>query len=391
MAKEKDVNVKDNPEEEIGLEEFAWDQNLTSFDEDPEPDPEPDPVPDPDPEPDPEPEPDPKKVKKVTEPDPDPEEDPDPDPEPEPEPEPFSGDDPDPEEDPKRDEAFFKVLADELKEAGVFANVKIGEDEEVTEERFVELQDEEINLRVDETFEAFFEELDEDGTAFLKFKKEGGDTRQFFNHMKQQLEDPVGDLEDEKFQKKFLRHYYETYDDMDPEDIDGHLELLEDGGRLGKYAKKFHTKVENLKKEAKKDFEERSKEAVKTRDKAKLDYQKNLKTTLDKTDSVGAFPVTVKDKRELYTYITKPVQKVGKNSYITQFQADMNDVGKDFEKMILMAKLVKQDFDIGDIEKKVETKKVSRIKEKLTKQKSNRRPGSGSGSKGKSLSDFFTE
>ena len=280
-------------------------------------------------------------------------------------------------------------MAGELKETGVFANVTIDEDEEITEERFVELQDEEIESRVTETFESFFDELDEDGKQFLKFKKNGGDTREFLNLLKQEADTPTGDIDDEAYQKKFLKHYYEVYEGMDLEDIDDHIDLLEDRGRMGKYAKRSYQKVENLKKEARKEAQQNREEAIKLKDKGREEYQAKLKKTLETAENIGAFPVTTKDKRELHSYITKPVQKVGKNVYITQFQADMNAVGKDFEKLILMAKLVKQDFDISDIEKKVETKKVSKIKERLSKQRGNRRPGAAGGGKGKTLSDFF--
>lgn len=388
MTKNKDVDVEVDTIEKTDLEDFKWDEDLVFFGQEPvEKSEEDDDAPDdkkdkkPKQEPD-EPEEPPKKPvekKEVLS------EDKDED-DVVPEPDPFSEKVPD--DKLERDEEFFKVLADELKESGVFANVEIGDD--VSEERFVELQDEEIESRVNETFEAFFEELDQDGKEFLKFKKAGGSTREFFNVLKKQSDVPKGDMNEVAHQKAFLKYYYQAYENMDMEDIDGHLELLEDGGRLGKYAKRFNEKVERLQAEEKKDTRARVENAEKLRDSDRDDYQKKLKDKLESIETIGVFPVTLKDKRELYPYITKPVQKVGKNSYITQFQADMNSVGKDFEKLILMAKLVRQDFDIGDIERKVETKKVSRIKEKLSKQRKHRRPGAGGGG-AKSLSDFFSD
>ena len=303
--------------------------------------------------------------------------------------EPFSDITEEPEEEPERDDKFFTVLASELKDAGVFANVEIKEDENIDEEKFIALQDNEIESRVNETFEAFFEELDDDGKAFLKFKKSGGNTADFFKSARQSSEIPKGDMDDKNFQKKFLKYYYETFESMDAEDADERVDYLEDAGRLGKYAERYHDKVDEAQKKRKEEMVKQAEIAEKQRDSNREEYQKNLRTKLDDVEAIKDFPITPKDKKDLFSYITKPVKKVGKNTYISQFQDDMNKVGSDFDTLILLAKLVKSDFDVSDIEKKVETKKTRNIKDKLQGQRRTKRPRSGGKAGGKTLSDFF--
>jgi len=61
------------------------------------------------------------------------------------------------------DDKFFNVLAKNLKEKGVFGFVEVPEDTDLTEDEFIQLQDDEVEARVSDTFEGFFEELDDDG------------------------------------------------------------------------------------------------------------------------------------------------------------------------------------------------------------------------------------
>jgi len=289
----------------------------------------------------------------------------------------------------EEDEKFFNTLASSLKEAGVFQNVEIPEDEEIDEEKFIELQNNEVDARVEEAIEGFMEELDDDAKAFLKFKKEGGDTREFFKAVQQEVTLPKGDLEDENYQKKLIEYYYKTYEGMEDDEVSDLVTWLEDSGKLEKRAAATENKIQ-------KKIQQQKEALIKQQEKQKLEQEKNnkkfietLKKTVESTDEVNNIPITKKDKKELLNYITKPTVKVGKNKYLTAFQADMQNVMDDTEKLILIAKLVKDDFDLSDIIKKVETKSTVNLKKKLEKQKTNpiiKRSGS---SARKSLSDYF--
>ncbi len=68
----------------------------------------------------------------------------------------------------------------QLKDNGIFAAL---EDEEfadgLSDEDLPDMIDKEVDARVEETMESFFDEMDEDAIAFLKFKKNGGKTSDF--------------------------------------------------------------------------------------------------------------------------------------------------------------------------------------------------------------------
>lgn len=290
---------------------------------------------------------------------------------------------------PEEDDMFFNKLASGLKEKGVLATIEVDEKEPLSEDVFVNSFENEIESRVQDTFEGFFEELDDDGKAFLKFKKEGGKTSDFFTTVENKALLPVGDISEENVQKAYLRYYYKNIERVDEEDIQDKLDWLEEGGKVERYAKKYKSIIDNVEKQKKRDLDERQAENLRIKEDEKKEFQTSLRETIKSTESLKDFPFTKKDKGELFTYITKPAVKVGKNRFITQFQKDLQDTSNNFEGLLLLAKLVKSDFNTSDLDKKVETRQTVNLRKKLQGQKANRKPvASGGGSK-KSLSDFF--
>ena len=63
---------------------------------------------------------------------------------------------------------------------------------------------------------------------------------------------------------------------------------------------------------------------------------------------------------------------------------------KDKDKLVVLAKLVKNNFDFSDIEKNIETGKTRELKEKIQRQKDSKIPKSAGGSsQPKRLADMF--
>lgn len=292
-------------------------------------------------------------------------------------------------EEEEEQEDYYRTLSSKMKENGIFQNIEIPEDEEITEEKFIELQDNEIELRVEEAFEGFFSELDTDAAAFLKHKKEGGSTQDFFKVYGQHTGTPKGDLDDEKYQERLSRYFYKLEGD-DPEDIDDKIEWLKDSGKLEKYAQKFDTKIKENDKKSKEDLKTATADAEKIADVNKKKFSDSVQEALDNVDKVDNFKFTAKSKKSLFPFITKPSVKVGKNRYITPMQSKLGTALKDPEKLLVLAQLLENDFDLSNILADVETRITKGIKKDIQRQKSGVKPqGSGRVNKKKSLSDFF--
>ena len=290
------------------------------------------------------------------------------------------------EEEPE--EEIFNDYAKVLKDVGVLENVEIPEDEEITQEKLIELQEQEIESRVEEAIEGFMGELDDDGKAFLKFKKEGGDTRQFFEMMKETSELPQGDIDDEYFQKKVTKYYLKTVDNMDDEDVEDRIAWLEETGKLERYAERYNNKLQTIKEKKEQEAVERQKQLAKQQEKDRMAFISTLKDTLSNTDSIKDFPITKQEKKELVDFITKPTIKVDKSKYVSGFSKAINEVTNDPQKLILLAKLLKNDFDISDVIKQTETKEVKKLKNNIQRAKKSSPPKTYSSNR-KSLADFF--
>lgn len=295
----------------------------------------------------------------------------------------------------EKEDSFYTELVSEMKEKGIFQNIKLEEGEEITEERFVELQDEEIESRVEETLEALFENLDDDAKRFIQFKKNGGNTAAFLSLVTSRFDIKDFDEDEEKHQQIVLKHYLTNYEQLDREDLQDRLDWLKETGKEKSYAKKYYQAIKAEELEAEKELIEETKAASDAKEKNAKNFNEGIRQVIQKTENVGVFPITKADRVDLDNYITKPVVKVDKNRYIPQFQLDISKIFRaqteeDKQKLIVLAKLVKNNFDIADLKANTETEVVKRVKSKLKEAKTGVRMHSSNRNGEKSLSDYFT-
>lgn len=275
-------------------------------------------------------------------------------------------------------------LFSKLKEEGVLT-IDFEEDEDISN-----VIDNEIESRVEETMEGFFEELDEDAVAFLKYKKNGGDTKKFFDSLKAATDNPSGTIDDENYQENLVKYglKQEGYDD---EDIEDKVEWLKEGGKLQRHAEKYEKKFEKQKEDYKKQILEEQKKQDQLAREQRESLSNDLKERLSNTESVGHFTFNKDDKRNLHSYMTKAKVKVGKNNYLTQMQHDLQNAFQDPEKILVIAKLLRSDFDISDVIRNTETKVTKKTKDKIERKPKIKSSKSSSGKGRKALYEYFND
>jgi len=291
------------------------------------------------------------------------------------------------------DSKFYTTLAKELKEKNVFTNVEIP-DKDLTYEEFIELQDAEVEARVDESFESFFEELDEDGKAFLKFKKDGGKTSDFLNMRTNNINLDSFDEDSDKQQESIIRFYLANVDGKDEEDIESNLQWLKDGGKIKATAKKYYNTLKKVDKDSKEAIVKQQAAAAETREKSIKEFNTSVKKIISSSDKIGAFPINKAEQKVLTDFITNPTAKVGKNSFIPEFNVKLNKLlnpknEEDIKKLVVLAKLLRNDFDVSDITLAKTTEKAKEVRETLKEAKTGLRKVASSGDTRKSLAEFF--
>lgn len=256
----------------------------------------------------------------------------------------------------------YGSLAKQFVDEGIF---EIDEDSEIdldnlSKEDFLELQETQLEKRVDESFRDFFSEMDEDAKAFLKWKREGGKTSEFFDVLNENSSLIEINIEDEKGAERFLRKYLSKEGESD-EDIDDTIEYYKDKGKLTQYAKKNQdrekAKDEKIKKakleEAQKIKELQAKEAKK--------IQGEIKKIIDDSDEINGWDIPKKQKSKLYDFMVGVDKKTKK----TGLQSKLAEVFSDKQKLILLSNILMNDFDISSIERKAESKVTKKTKDKI--------------------------
>lgn len=284
----------------------------------------------------------------------------------------------------------FTNLAKDLIDRKIL-NLDIADEEEINEERFFELQAQEIETRAEEIVEAFAQSFDEEGAAFIRFKKDGGTYDEFRRVYSATSAIPQNlDLTDENDQDRLLRFALKKYESLDNEDIEDKLEWLEEKGKKLAIANKYEARLKKEEKENKTKLLEAQKAQAQQAEIKRLEAQQILKSSINEAEQIKDFPITKKDKTELFSYMTKPVVKVSKGNYLTQMQADLQSVyANEGNKLVLLAKLLKSDFDVKDIKKKAVTVETKAVKSRLKGSTARPKAYGGSGSS-KSLADFFS-
>lgn len=285
--------------------------------------------------------------------------------------------------------SIYSDVYKDLREHGIFKHVELEEGEDLDAEKFLELQEEEYETEISERLQAWAsEELDEDAKSFIKFKREGGNTEDFFELLKTKSGLPEGDLADEKYQDEVIR-YQLAKEGWDADEIEDRLEYLTEAGRKDRAAVKYEEKIEKERVKEKQKLLNQAQERKQFDKQQEETFKASIKSSLEEVDEVNGFSIPQRDKNKIYNFLTKKEHKISDSRSITGFQKKLAEVFQDTEKMILLAKLVESDFDMSDFEKKVITKKTRKVKSNLEQRKGLRSNNSGSSLEGGSLADLF--
>ena len=284
---------------------------------------------------------------------------------------------------------FYTDVYKDLKESGIFKHVEIDEDEELDADRLYELQQEEVEAEVGARLQSWAtDDLDEDAQAFIKFKIQGGNTADFFKVYRESTQITLGDIENEDYQDELIRYQLQK-EGWDKDEIEDRLEYLTESNKKSKFAEKYFTKLEQ---EIETQKQNLTKQAEKQKQTARLqeeEFKNSIKETLDSNTEIKGLKISDKDKGTIFNFLTKKDQKIDNNTSITGFQRKLSEVFKDPNKIVLLAKLVNDDFDFSQLEKSSVTKKTKEVKRNIENRQSMRPSGSGSSSGANSLASLF--
>lgn len=289
------------------------------------------------------------------------------------------------------DSKYYTKLALDLKDRGTLREVEVEDDAELTEDEFFDLHEKEFEVRMDEAFEQFAEEMDDDGKDFLKAKRKGMATRDFLTkYLAPSFDLPDFDPNNKNHVSRVINHYLTNVEGLEGEELEDRKEWLKNSSKETAHAQNFYNKLQKLDAGRKQTIMAALDNRAKAQDEAVQEFNLALAEVLDKTDTVGVFKINKGSRKEIYEAITKPTIKAKKGTYVPKLIARISKIlsgqtEKDLKDLVALTMIVESDFKLPSLKEDVETQVTREAKARIGKKQP--KPSTGGGKR--ELADFF--
>jgi hypothetical protein len=253
-----------------------------------------------------------------------------------------------------------------LKEKGL---VEYEEDPEkpLTDQDADNLLEDSWEAALEKEVESTIKDLPDELKQLIKFASKGGDVGQLLGKMVQHATSGINknsDIDNEDVQVLAVTMDLRNQG-HDQEYIDAQIEFLKEKDKLGGIAKKSFDKIVAEQEAETAGQVQRQKEVLENKKKAAREYKNNITTHINSLEDAGGLPISKQDKTVLPTYISEPTVELQDGRFVSEMQADLFKVMADKDKIVLLAKLLKSDFDFGAIERKKQTAAARGIKDEI--------------------------
>jgi hypothetical protein len=251
-----------------------------------------------------------------------------------------------------------------LKEKGL-VDYELEEGKELTEEEAEHLIEDSWEKALELEVEATIKDLPQDIKDLIKFASKGGNVGELLGKMVQHATSGItkdSDIANEDVQVLAITMDLKSQG-YDQEYIDSQVEFLKDSGNLGNISKKSFDKIIAGQEAETAGQVQRQKENLDNRKKQAREYKTNITTHINSLSEMGGLPISKQDKTVLPTYISEPTVELQDGRYVSEMQADLFKVMADKDKIVLLAKLLKTDFDFSAIERRKQTQAARGVRE----------------------------
>lgn len=277
-----------------------------------------------------------------------------------------------------------------LKEKGLI-DFQLEEGEELTDDLAEAKLEDFIDNSIEEGVAEMIKDLPDPLKNMIKFVNDGGDFSVLLAKMANNVTSSINkntDITVEANQVLAVKEDLKAqgYDD---EYIDTHIEVLKDSGKLEAISKKAFDKiVDSQSKEEQAEVERiaKAKEEAKKKQRA---FKTELTSHIGSLKEVGGLSLAPQEQKELPSYISDATVELEDGRVTTGLQRDLFKIFGDKDKLVLLAKLVKTDFDFSSISKKEVTKFSKEIEKDLQNAKTLKGYQGSSRKPKKSLADLI--
>ena len=251
-----------------------------------------------------------------------------------------------------------------LKEKGL-VDYELEEGKVLTEEEAEHLIEDSWEKALEAEVESTIKDLPQDIKDLIKFASKGGNVGELLGKMVQHATSGItknSDIENEDVQVLAITMDLKNQG-YDQEYIDSQVEFLKDSNKLGIISKKSFDKIVAEQEAETAGQVQRQKENIESRKKQAREYKTNITTHINSLNEMGGLPISKQDKTVLPTYISEPTVELQDGRFVSEMQADLFKVMADKDKIVLLAKLLKTDFDFSAIERRKQTQAARGVRE----------------------------
>ena len=275
-------------------------------------------------------------------------------------------------EEPSESSVEVKSLVDYFISQGIWQDFEGREDIEDSEwndELFKKIQDWQVKTKAEELYENEVGRGGETAKEIIEFVKNGGNPKEISKLFQEQVDIENIDTSTEDGQTLIIKEYYERLG-WKPEKINRYIERLKDDG-----AESFKAEAEDFKDQILKAVQDERKEVLKQQEQRyaqRQAYLEEFNTQVKETIFKDFEDLNDRERKEVFKFLSTPAFKDEEGNTYTALQVKYQEIQKDPKKYAKFVKLLFQFDDLEkSIEKKVQTKEVTKIASFLKKNQSN--------------------
>jgi len=250
-----------------------------------------------------------------------------------------------------------------LKEKGL-VKFELEEGKELTEEEAEGLIEDSWDAGIDQALDEEIKDLPEEVKNLIKYATTGGNVGELLAKMVTHATSPINKNSDITLEATQIAAI--TADlrsqDFDQEYIDAQIDFLKDSGKLATIGEKAYNKiVAAQQKEVEQEVANKKAQVENNKVKAR-EYKVKVTNHVNSLTEIGGFPVSKEDKKALPDYISEPTVELKDGRVISELQADIYKAMSDPNKIVLLAKLLRSDFDFSAVIRKGVTQQSQEVR-----------------------------
>lgn len=275
-----------------------------------------------------------------------------------------------------------RVILEDLVSLGMASEDEV---KEVSVENFYPFLQGLIERRVDTALEETIQGLDAKEQAALEFILSGGTV----DELAEKYTVPKFNVKEDKGALDFLR-YYHKQEGLSDEEIDEKIDFYESRDNAQHYAEKYHSKWKTSQQDEKIKDLKKPKQNVEEQRRKREQWKATVMSAAKQVDEYAGYQFDQNKKKALLNDLTINSVKTQDGQYASPFINNFFKVynGGDPKKLLLIAEILRDDFNPEVLVQKAETKGTKEVKTKLQKLAQSRNP-QGSNTKEKALWENF--